>query len=60
MARASGSRDPNLPYWMLTLGLGLALTRAAIAWGESALAELAAMEVDAGEPRKTAEAEASS
>jgi hypothetical protein len=45
---------------MLTLGLGLALTRAAIAWGESALAELAAMEVDAGEPRKTAEAEASS
>jgi DNA-binding PadR family transcriptional regulator len=60
MARASGSLDPNLPYWMLTLGLGLALTRAAIAWGESALAELAAMEVDAREPLKTSEAEPSS
>ena len=60
MARASGSHDPNLPYWMLTLGLGLALTRAAIAWGESALAELAAMDVDAGEPLKTSEAEPSS
>jgi hypothetical protein len=45
---------------MLTLGLGLALTRAAIAWGESALAELAAMDVDAGEPLKTSEAEPSS
>jgi PadR family transcriptional regulator AphA len=44
MARASGSHDPNLPYWMLTLGLGLALTRAALDWGESALAELAAIE----------------
>jgi hypothetical protein len=29
---------------MLTLGLGLALTRAALDWGESALAELAALE----------------
>jgi DNA-binding PadR family transcriptional regulator len=44
MARAYQSEDPNLPYWMLTLGLGLALTRAALDWGESALAELAAME----------------
>jgi DNA-binding PadR family transcriptional regulator len=60
MARAHQSKDPNLPYWMLTLGLGLALTRAAIAWGESALAELAAMEVDAREPLKTSEAEPSS
>ena len=47
MARASGSHDPNLPYWMLTLGLGLALTRAALDWGESALVELAAMEAAA-------------
>jgi DNA-binding PadR family transcriptional regulator len=44
MARTYQSKDPNLPYWMLTLGLGIALTRAAIDWGESALAELAAME----------------
>jgi hypothetical protein len=43
MARAHQSKDPNLPYWMLTLGLGIALTRAALDWGESALAELAAM-----------------
>jgi hypothetical protein len=44
MARAYQSKDPNLPYWMLTLGLGLALARAALDWGESALAELAAMD----------------
>jgi DNA-binding PadR family transcriptional regulator len=44
MARANQSQDPNMPYWMLTLGLGLALTRAALDWGESALAELASME----------------
>jgi DNA-binding PadR family transcriptional regulator len=44
MAREFQSNNPNKPYWMLTLGLGLALTRAALDWGESALAELAAME----------------
>jgi DNA-binding PadR family transcriptional regulator len=44
MARAYQSKDPNLPYWMLTLGLGLAMTRAALAWGESALVELAALD----------------
>jgi len=38
------SQNPNRPYWMLTLGLGLTLTRAALEWGEKALAELAAME----------------
>jgi DNA-binding PadR family transcriptional regulator len=37
------SQNPNKPYWMLTLGLGIALTRAALDWGESALAQLAAM-----------------
>jgi DNA-binding PadR family transcriptional regulator len=41
MARAHQSKDPNLPYWMLTLGLGLAMTRAALEWGESALKDLA-------------------
>ncbi|MGA3373101.1 MAG: PadR family transcriptional regulator [Terracidiphilus sp.] len=49
MARAHQSKDPNLPYWMLTLGLGLALTRAALEWGESALKELAALERGAQE-----------
>jgi len=44
MARAHQSNDPNKPYWMLTLGLGLAMTRAALDWGESALAELASLE----------------
>lgn len=44
MARADQSQNPNKPYWMLTLGLGLALTRAALDWGESAMAELSAME----------------
>ncbi len=60
MAREFQSNNPNKPYWMLTLELGLALTRAALDWGESALAELAAIEVDASEPLKTAEAEPSS
>jgi DNA-binding PadR family transcriptional regulator len=47
MARAYQSKDPNLPYWMLTLGLGMALTRAAVEWGESALKELADLEAAA-------------
>ena len=47
MARAYRSKDPNLPYWMLTLSLGLAMTRAALEWGESALKELAALEASA-------------
>ena len=29
--------NPHLPYWMLTLGLGKALTCAALEWGEKAL-----------------------
>jgi PadR family transcriptional regulator, regulatory protein AphA len=41
------SQNPHLPYWMLTLGLGMALTRAALEWGESALTQLAAMETAA-------------
>jgi DNA-binding PadR family transcriptional regulator len=53
MASAHQSKDPNLPYWMLTLGLGLALTRAALDWGESALAELAAMEQPGSLPHVT-------
>ena len=49
MAHAYQSKDPNLPYWMLTLGLGVALTRAALEWGESALAQLASAETAASE-----------
>lgn len=32
--------EPGLRYWMLTLGLGMAMTRAALEWGEQALAQL--------------------
>jgi DNA-binding PadR family transcriptional regulator len=45
------SQNPNKPYWMLTLGLGIALTRAALDWGESALAQLAAMAADGEDPQ---------
>ena len=47
MARKDQSQNPNKPYWMLTLGLGMALTRAALDWGESALEQLSAMETGA-------------
>lgn len=35
--------NPNLPYWMLTLGLGRALTRAALEWGDAALMQLSSL-----------------
>ncbi len=35
---------PHLPYWLLTLSMGKVLTRAALEWGESALATLSARE----------------
>ncbi len=34
--------EPGLKYWMLTLRLGVAMTRAALDWGKEALAELEA------------------
>jgi DNA-binding PadR family transcriptional regulator len=46
-AGAQGSQNPHFPFWMLTLGLGIAITRAALDWGESALAQLASMETAA-------------
>ena len=49
MAHAYQSKDPNLPYWMLTLGLGVALTRAALEWGESALTQLASADATSSE-----------
>jgi len=44
MAHQYQSKDPNLPYWMLTLSLGIAMTRAALDWGELALTKLSTME----------------
>jgi hypothetical protein len=55
VARADQSQNPNKPYWMLTLGLGLALTRAALDWGEAAMAELSAMETEAVQNTQPAE-----
>ena len=50
MAHMHQSQNPHKPYWMLTLGLGMAMTRAALDWGEAALAELASMETDPQNP----------
>jgi DNA-binding PadR family transcriptional regulator len=41
------SANPHLPYWMLTLSLGKALTGAALDWGEKALVALAAQDESA-------------
>ena len=46
-AGAQGSQNPHFPFWMLTLRLGIAMTRAALDWGEAALAQLASMETAA-------------
>ncbi len=32
--------NPHLPYWMLTLDLGIAMTEAALGWGEGAIQTL--------------------
>jgi DNA-binding PadR family transcriptional regulator len=44
MAHQYQSQNPHLPYWMLTLTLGIAMTRAALDWSESALVQLAVLE----------------
>jgi DNA-binding PadR family transcriptional regulator len=44
MSRGHELQNPRRPYWMLILSLGIALTRAALDWGESALSELEAIE----------------
>jgi DNA-binding PadR family transcriptional regulator len=49
MADMNQSQNPHKPYWMLTLGLGIALTRAGLDWGESALVELASMQAIAAQ-----------
>jgi DNA-binding PadR family transcriptional regulator len=47
MALQDQSQNPNKPYWMLTLSLGTALTRAALDWGDAALKQLTEMEAAA-------------
>ncbi|HEX4007073.1 MAG TPA: PadR family transcriptional regulator [Acidobacteriaceae bacterium] len=39
-AQSHGGGGPHERYWMLTLSLGIALTRTALEWGEGALATL--------------------
>jgi DNA-binding PadR family transcriptional regulator len=56
MAASQPNPNPNLPYWMLTLELGMRMTEAALAWGEEttqALPELERKAHGAEEPRRT-------
>jgi DNA-binding PadR family transcriptional regulator len=50
-AHAHPSQNPHLPYWMLTLSLGIALTRTALDWCETALAALSSMQAPATNPQ---------
>jgi PadR family transcriptional regulator, regulatory protein AphA len=40
LSKPHGSQFPGYSYWILTLGYGLAHTRAVLAWSETALASL--------------------
>ncbi len=40
LAPVMNAPEPGLKYWMLTLRLGMAMTRAALQWGKDALAAL--------------------
>jgi PadR family transcriptional regulator, regulatory protein AphA len=53
MATTQASQNPHQPFWMLTISLGIALTRAALEWGESALATLSGMEAAARKRSRT-------
>ena len=44
LAQAHNAHQPGFPYWMLTLSYGVGQLRAALAWGETALATLNAAE----------------
>lgn len=54
-AQAQGSQNPHQPFWMLTLSLGIAMTRAALEWGESALNQLSSLHTATTENSPTAE-----
>ena len=45
--------NPHLPYWMLTVGLGIAVTKAALEWGESAIQTLKSQIEPANEAQPT-------
>lgn len=47
VATTQGAQNPHQPFWMLTLGLGIAMTRAALEWGESALSQLSSAQTPA-------------
>jgi DNA-binding PadR family transcriptional regulator len=49
-AQTQGSQNPHQPFWMLTLTLGIAMTRAALEWGESALQQLSSVQTTAENP----------
>jgi len=49
LANANPSQNPHMPYWMLTLSLGIALTRSALEWGESALGQLTTLNAAAAQ-----------
>jgi len=55
LAQARGVQNPHQPFWMLTLSLGIAMTRAALEWGESALDQLSSMQTTTAENRPAAE-----
>ena len=46
------SSNPHLPYWILTLRMGEALTRTALEWGEKALCTLSAQRASLTEARQ--------
>jgi DNA-binding PadR family transcriptional regulator len=53
MAAAQPNPNPQMPYWMLTVGLGRRLTEAALEWGEETLQALPELEQkvrDASQP----------
>jgi DNA-binding PadR family transcriptional regulator len=54
-ALAQGVQNPHQPFWMLTLSLGIAMTRAALEWGESALDQLSSMQTSTAENLPSAE-----
>lgn len=54
LAPSVNAGEPGLKYWMLTLRLGVAMTRAAVEWGKEALAELEAEGHRSGAKRKPA------
>jgi DNA-binding PadR family transcriptional regulator len=51
-AHTHNAGNPHLPFWLLTLSFGIALTRAGIEWSESALAKLVGCKAGAAVGRR--------